>query len=162
MATPLQEAPFVLPSVVFRPVRLSILCGLIAALAVGLSAMAGAIMFGVYLSIGLALGLLNALLVKWSVSSITGGEHPLKRRMALNSAVRLVIITVIALVVAFVFRPYGFGVLFGLAIFQVLLVLSTVLPVWKKLRQGDPDGVAAEDSVETTDRPSAADQPTAE
>ena len=143
MATPVQEAPFVLPSVVFRPVRLAIICVVIAALAVGLSALAGAVMFGVYLAIGLSLGLLNALMVKWSVASITADAHPLKRRVAFNSATRLIIITAVALIIAFVFRPYGFGVLFGLALFQVLLVLSTVVPVWMKLRKGDPDGVAA-------------------
>ena len=143
MATPLQEAPFVLPSVAFRPVRLAVICAVLAALAIGLSAWAGAIMFGVFLAIGLALGLLNALLVKWSVASITAKEHPLKSRMALNSATRLVIITAAALVIAFVFRPYGFGVLFGLAVFQVLLVLSTVFPVWMKLRKGEPEGTAS-------------------
>jgi len=143
MATPLQEAPFVLPSVAFRPVRLAVICAVLAALAIGLSAWAGAIMFGVFLAIGLALGLLNALLVKWSVASITANENPLKRRMALNSATRLVLITVAALVIAFVFRPYGFGVLFGLAVFQVLLVLSTVFPVWMKLRKGEPEGAAS-------------------
>ena len=57
--------------------------------------------------------------------------------MALNSATRLAVITVIGLIIAFVFRPAGgLGVLFGLALFQVLLVLSTALPVWKKLRTG--------------------------
>ena len=40
----------------------------------------------------------------------------------------------VGLIIAYVFRPAGLGVLFGLALFQVLLVLSTVLPVWKKLR----------------------------
>ncbi len=143
MATPLHEAPFVLPSVAFRPVRLAVICAVLAALAIGLSAWAGAIMFGVFLAIGLALGLLNALLVKWSVASITAHENPLKRRMALNSATRLVLITVAALVIAFVFRPYGFGVLFGLAVFQVLLVLSTVLPIWMKLRKGEPESAAS-------------------
>jgi hypothetical protein len=43
------------------------------------------------------------------------------------------------LIIAFVFRPPGIGVLFGLALFQVVLVLSTALPVWKKIRSGDPD-----------------------
>jgi len=38
------------------------------------------------------------------------------------------------LTIAFVFRPAGLGVVFGLALFQVLLVLMTALPVWKKLR----------------------------
>lgn len=137
MTTPLPEAPFVLPSVAFRPVRLAIICAALAGLAIALAALAGATMFGVFFGLGLGLGLLNALMVKWSVAAITAEDHPLKRRMVFNSATRLVIITTIALVVAFVFRPYGFGVLFGLALFQVVLVLSTVVPVWMKLRKGE-------------------------
>jgi len=97
---------------------------------------AGQLMVGVFFGIGLLLGLLNALLVRRSVASITATEHPLKRSMALNSASRLAIITIAGLIIAFVFRPNGLGVLFGLAAFQVLLVLSTALPVWKKLRTG--------------------------
>jgi hypothetical protein len=77
--------------------------------------------------------------VRRSVASITAKDHPLKRSMALNSASRLAIITIVGLIIAFIFRPAGLGVLFGLALFQVLLVLSTALPVWKKLRTG-PDG----------------------
>jgi hypothetical protein len=138
MATPTQEA-FVLPSVVFRPVRLAVIVAILSAGAVALAFFAGATMFGVYLGIGLILGLANALLVRWSVSSITATEHPMKGRMALNSASRLLIITVIALVIAFIFRPYGFGVVFGLALFQVILVLSTVVPVWMKLRRGETE-----------------------
>ena len=46
----------------------------------------------------------------------------------------------IGLAIAFVFRPAGLGVVFGLALFQVLLVVSTALPVWKKLRTGAADG----------------------
>ena len=57
--------------------------------------------------------------------------------MALNSASRLAIITIVGLIIAYVFRPAGLGVVFGLALFQVLLVASTALPVWKKLRTGD-------------------------
>jgi hypothetical protein len=82
------------------------------------------------------LGLLNALGVQRSVASITADVHPLKKKMALNSASRLLFITVVGLTVAFVFRPAGLGVVFGLALFQVLLVLSTALPVWKTLRNG--------------------------
>ena len=80
-------------------------------------------MFGVFFGIGLVLGLLNALLVQRSVESITAGDHPLKKKMALNSATRLFIITAIGLTIAFLFRPAGLGVVFGLAFFQVLLVL---------------------------------------
>jgi len=137
VTTPAQDAPLVFPSVAFRPVRLLAICGALTVLAVGLAAMAGHVMFGVFFGVGLALGLTNAVLVQRSVESITAGDHPLKRKMALNSATRLLVISVIGLTVAFVFRPAGLGVLFGLALFQVLLVLSTALPVWKKMRTGE-------------------------
>lgn len=162
MATPLQEAPFVLPSVVFRPVRLSIFCAVLAAIAIGLAALAGAVMFGVFFSVGLALGLLNALLVKWSVASIAAEDHPLKRKVALNSVTRLVVITVIALALAYFFRPTGLGVLFGLAVFQVVLVLSTVLPVWQKLRKGEAQGEATEGDGATPAPASGGDQVSAD
>jgi hypothetical protein len=45
------------------------------------------------------------------------------------------------LAIAFVFRPAGLGVVFGLALFQVLLVLTTALPVMKKLRTGAADAI---------------------
>ena len=128
------------PSVAFQPVRLLSVCVALTALAIGLSAWAGHVLFGVFFGIGLALGLLNAVLVQRSVSSITADEHPLKKKMALNSATRLLVISAVGLAIAFAFRPLGLGVVFGLALFQVVLVLSTALPVWKKLRTGDPDG----------------------
>jgi hypothetical protein len=70
--------------------------------------------------------------------------------MALNSATRLLVITAIGLTIAILFRPLGLGVLFGLALFQVLLVLSTALPVWKKIRTGSED-----DAADTTTPPGA-------
>ena len=125
------------PSVAFRPVRLFALSVGITALAILAAGLSGRLMLGVFFGIGLLLGLLNAILVRRSVESITGRSHPLKKSMAINSASRLAIITVAGLIIAFVFRPAGLGVLFGLALFQVILVLSTALPVWKKLRSGE-------------------------
>ena len=57
MTTPAQDAPLVFPSVAFRPLRLLAICCALAALAVGLAAMAGHIMVGVFFGVGLALGL---------------------------------------------------------------------------------------------------------
>lgn len=128
------------PSVVFRPVQLLAVCALLTALVVGVAAWAGHVMFGVFFGVGLGLGLVNALLVQRSVASITAEDHPLKHKMALNSATRLLVITMIGLTIAWIFRPLGLGVVFGLALFQVVLVLSTALPVWKKIRTGEPDG----------------------
>ena len=138
MTTPAQDAPLVFPSVAFRPVRLFVISVGLTALAVLGAGLSGRLMLGVFFGIGLLLGLLNAVLVQRSVGSITAKDQPLKGSMALNSAARLAIITVIGLIIAYWFRPNGLGVVFGLALFQVLLVLSTALPVWKKLRTGEP------------------------
>ena len=124
------------PSVAFRPVRLFVISVGITALAMLAAELSGDLKIGVFFGVGLLLGLLNALLVRRSVESITARDHPLKRSMALNSVSRLAIITMVGLIIAYVFRPAGLGVVFGLALFQVLLVLSTALPVWKKLRTG--------------------------
>ena len=142
MTTPAHDAPLVFPSVAFRPVRLLGICVAITVLITAVAALVGYPLFGSFFGIGLGLGLLNALLVRRAVYSITAEDHPLKKKMALNSATRLLAITVVALTIAFIFRPMGLGVLFGLALFQVVLVLSTSLPVWKKLREGaDGDGI---------------------
>ncbi|HXS85110.1 MAG TPA: ATP synthase subunit I [Mycobacterium sp.] len=147
MTTPAQDAPLVFPSIAFRPIRLVAISVALTAVAVAIAASLGNPMVGVFFGVGLLLGLLNALGVQRSVAAITAEEHPLKKKMAANSATRLLVITTIGLAIAFVFRPAGLGVLFGLALFQVLLVLTTALPVWKKLRSGAADGA---DGVEGT------------
>jgi ATP synthase I chain len=138
VTTPAQDAPLVFPSVAFRPLRLFAVCVVLAALATLAAGLLGHVMVGVFFGIGLGLGLLNALLVQRSVEAITADAHPLKRKMALNSATRLLVMTVIGLTIAFIFRPQGLGVVFGMALFQVVLVISTALPVIKKIRAGSP------------------------
>jgi O-antigen/teichoic acid export membrane protein len=135
VTTPAHEAPLVYPSVAFRPVRLLIVCVLLTAVATAAAAFVGTIWFGIFFGAGLLLGLVNALMVRRAVEAITAGDHPLKKKMAVNSAMRLMIISVIALAIAIFFKEHGgIAVLFGLAIFQALLVMSTSIPVLKKIR----------------------------
>ena len=142
MTTPAQDAPLVFPSVAFRPLRLFAVCVVLTGLAMLAAGLLGHVMVGVYFGIGLGLGLLNAVLVQRSVEALTAEAHPLKRKMALNSATRLLVMTVIGLTIAFIFRPQGLGVLFGMALFQVVLVLSTALPVMRKIKAGSSDNSA--------------------
>lgn len=135
MTTPAQDAPLVFPSVAFRPVRLLIVCLALTGVAMLASAFTGNILLGAFFGVGLGLGLLNALLVRRAVEAITAEDHPLKKKMAVNSATRLLVITAVALTIAFVFKAHGgIAVLFGLAIFQALLVFSTSIPVMRKIR----------------------------
>ncbi|MEI7517832.1 MAG: ATP synthase subunit I [Mycobacteriaceae bacterium] len=146
MTTPSPDAPLVFPSVAFRPGLLLSICAALSAVAIAIATWSGNVLVGVFFGIGLLLGLVNALLVHRSVSSITADANPIKRKMALNSATRLLVITAIGLTIAFVFRPPGLGVVFGLAVFQIVLVLCTALPVWKKIRTGDPDGAPIDET----------------
>jgi len=135
----------VFPSVAFRPVRLLIVCGALTVVAVAASWYTGNPLLGVFFGFGLVLGLLNAILVRRAVESITAEDHPLKKKMAVNSATRLLVITAIALTIAFVFKDEGgIAVLFGLAIFQAVLVMSTSIPVLKKIRSDGLDMVDME------------------
>ncbi len=128
------------PSVAFRPLRLLIVCVVLTGLAVGAAGYIGHIFFGVFFGVGLVLGLINALLVRRAVEAITAEDHPLKKKMAVNSATRLLIITAIALGIALFFKKHdGIAVLFGLAIFQALLVMSTSIPVLRKIRSNGLD-----------------------
>ena len=145
MTTPAQDAPLVFPSVAFRPVRLLIVCIALTGLAVLASGFIGHLYFGLFFGVGLGLGLLNALLVRRAVEAITAEDHPLKKKMAVNSMTRLLVITAIGLTIAIVFKKHdGLAVLFGLAIFQAVLVISTSIPVMKKIRTDGLDVLESE------------------
>ena len=110
------------------------------ALALGVLAIIGAIAaghpaFGAFLLLGLFMGIANMWLVRRDVIRVTAAADPSKQSMALSSAGRLVVITGIALVIGFLLRPDGLGVFVGLAVSQVLLLLTTTVPVLKGLRQ---------------------------
>ena len=48
---------------------------------------------------------------------------------------RLAVITVVALVMAWLVRPAGMAIFAGLALFQVLAIVSSMLPLIKEIRQ---------------------------
>ncbi|MEV0462664.1 hypothetical protein ACWCW7_21085 [Nocardia tengchongensis] len=93
------------------------------------------LLLGVFMATGLTLGWVNARLTWMSIVRITDAETPSKQKLALSSASRLIILTGLSILVAFLTRPYGVGIFFGLAVFQLILVLHTALPEVKGLRQ---------------------------
>ena len=101
-----------------------------AALGVGAVALVAALSFGhlwvgVGACIGLGLGTVNYRMVGVSVDKVaaTGTDNP-KRPLAVNTMGRLGIVTVIALGLTFLNKQLGFGVLAGLAVFQLLLLVN--------------------------------------
>ena len=67
-------------------------------------------------------------------TEITQTEHPNKRALVFGVLQRLGAVTAIALLIAFAFRPQGFTVFIGLAVFQLLMMGSTAGAMVRELR----------------------------
>ncbi|WP_239003820.1 hypothetical protein [Nocardia panacis] len=115
--------------------RAAIIAAVLAALILMAAGSLDRLLLGIFICGGLAIGWLNAKLTLRAVTKIADAETPKKMRLLRSSAIRLLGITVGALALAFLARPNGVGIFFGLALFQVILVINTVLPELKGLRQ---------------------------
>ncbi|MCH5644342.1 MULTISPECIES: hypothetical protein [unclassified Gordonia (in: high G+C Gram-positive bacteria)] len=107
----------------------------VSGIVIGLATYLGHPVFGAFFVLGMVGIFVNAAMVRQVVETVAAAPDPHKKSLALNSAARLGAITVLALVAAFLVRPDGLGVMFGLAIGQVILVLNAVIPVMKGLRK---------------------------
>ena len=134
MATSAPDSAPVYPQAPTGLRRPAIIAGGITLVVAVVSILVGHPFFAVFFLLGVAAILVNALLVKRAVDTVTAELNPRKTALALNSALRLGAITVLALLAAFLVQPDGLGAMFGLAIGQVVLVLNTVIPVMKGLR----------------------------
>ncbi|MGV9824596.1 hypothetical protein [Gordonia sp. NPDC003429] len=120
------------PTSLVRPgIIAAVLSVIIGAVAVYL----GHWLFALFFVIGVVAIFVNAKMVMLTVDRVANAENPRKKSLATNSAARLGVITVLALACAYLVRPDGLGVMFGLALGQVVLVLNAVIPVMKGLRK---------------------------
>ena len=85
---------------------------------------------------GVALGLINHLVTEyWLLRMITSGEQPTRRQLMVSTFVRLLVLSVIAVGIAVWFWPDGIGLLLGLAVFRLIALVMTGLPLLKELKQ---------------------------
>ena len=85
---------------------------------------------------GVGLGLLNHLVTEyWLLRLITSGEQPTRNRLMASTFVRLLILSVVAVGIAAKFWPEGIGLLLGLALFRLIALVMTGLPLLKELKQ---------------------------
>jgi len=95
----------------------------------------GSWLLPISLIIGLLLGLLNHLVTEyWLLKVITSGDSPTRGQLTRSTMIRLSILAVIAIVAAWAFWPNGIGVLLGLAIFRLIALVMTTLPLLKELK----------------------------
>ena len=114
--------------------RAVIMAGIVTAVAVVVLLVLGYGLFGLFLAVGVALGALNMWLAVRSVANFATAR-PSKARLSGSVLGRLAVITVLALAVAWLVRPSGIAVFGGLALFQFLAIVSSMLPLIKEIRQ---------------------------
>jgi hypothetical protein len=92
--------------------------------AVLLGASFGHLRIGVMVAVGVALGLLNGLLMERATAKITPESDHERRDVVKSSLGRLALITGVALLIAILARPDGWALLASLACYQILMTLS--------------------------------------
>jgi hypothetical protein len=84
---------------------------------------------------GVLLGLVNHLATEyWLLKMITSGAQPTRGQMIVSTIVRLAFLTVVAVGAAVIFWPDGIGLLLGLAIFRLIALVMTTVPLLKELK----------------------------
>lgn len=114
-----------------RPLIVAIVLG-VAGIVV--AAILGHVAMGILFAIGLGMGLYNARLLQKQVVKVISGENPTKRQITGSSVQRLGVLTLLALAMGYFLRPDGLGVFFGLAVFQLVFMAHTIVPVLKERR----------------------------
>ena len=89
----------------------------------------------VSIAIGVLLGLVNHLVTEyWLLKTISGGGSPTRGQLTRFTLVRLTILSVVAVGGAVAFWPDGVGLLLGLAIFRLVALVMTTIPLLKELK----------------------------
>ena len=112
-----------------RSLVLAIPCGLLLLVVL---ALLGHPLAGLFVVVGLGFGWLNTRLVQQSV--VRYRVKGSKGAFVVSMLGRLGLLTAAALLAVFLIRPDGAGVLAGIAIFQVIVLLTAAIPVLKELR----------------------------
>jgi hypothetical protein len=85
---------------------------------------------------GVALGLANHVVTEfWLLKLISSGEQPTRSKIAASTFLRLLVLSVIAVTIAVFFWPDGIGLLLGLAIFRLIALVMTGIPLLKELNK---------------------------
>jgi hypothetical protein len=84
---------------------------------------------------GIALALVNHLATEyWLLKLLVSGERPTKKNLAMSTMGRLAVLSVVAIGCAVTFWPSGIGLLLGLALFRLIALVMTTIPLLKELK----------------------------
>ena len=84
---------------------------------------------------GIALGVVNHLVTEyWLLKLLVSGEQPTRKKLIASTITRLAVLSVVAVGCAVAFWPDGIGLLLGLAVFRLIALVMTTIPLLKELK----------------------------
>jgi hypothetical protein len=101
---------------------------------IGVLAVFGHPLMGMFVCVGLGLGALNNRMLQQSMRHFASRPAMSKGQFSQRVLLRLGVVTALAFGFGLLFRPDGLGVFAGLAIFQVLMLVGASVPVLRSLR----------------------------
>lgn len=130
---PVMSIPAHLRANLRRTMIIGIAVGVVGLVALVLT---GHALLGLFGALGIAMGIVNAVLVQRSAVTYgnTGADTPAKKLLTMSIASRLLMTTFLAVVIGIVFAPSGVAVFGGLMIFQVVMLSSSALPMMRGMR----------------------------
>lgn len=116
---------------------------LIVAGVIGAVGLAAGIVFGHYIAGvtfvgGMLLGWINTMMTLASAGKFSRQKNPAKGPVVASTLRRLAVLSAISLVVAFLLRPDGVAIIFGLLFFHMLMVGNTSRGLLVELRRTQP------------------------
>jgi hypothetical protein len=92
---------------------------------------------GLFLAAGFILGLINHVGTEFALQKAVAANDPMTRQMwASNSLFRIALVSVVGFAIAAIYWPDGAAVIFGIAIFHLIALMLTAIPLLKEVRDG--------------------------
>ena len=121
--------------------RTALVAAAIGALCLVVTSIVGYALFGVGACLGLAMAMGNfRLIVRSTAKAAAAGQEHTRRPLVASTLGRLGLISVVALLLAWLVRPLGFGTIVGLALFQFTLLANVVMSLLRDAALRDPSG----------------------
>jgi hypothetical protein len=134
--TPVPMPPATIGRAVRNQRRAVLLAGALVVASIWISIPLGEWRIGLFLAAGFLLGLLNHVLTEYALQkAISSGDPMTRQAYASSSLIRLALISVLGLGVAAIYWPDGAAVIFGLAIFHMIALTLTAIPLLREVRK---------------------------
>lgn len=85
--------------------------------------------------VGVGLGVVNSQLVQRSLARAVTSGHTDRKAIGFGVLRRLSLVTAVAVLIAFVYQPYGWVVFAGLTVFQMLIMATVLGGLARQVRQ---------------------------